>query len=108
MIGWKQAYTVGYENIVLVKLEIPDDAKVGHINKYGYTKDIYFADKAKVLSITSFDGKHRVREAISMKVGSDFKYRVGEMSVAKKEPDAGNRTGIYFFATKEQALKYQF
>lgn len=108
MIGWKQAYTVGYDNIVLVKLEIPDDAKVGHVDKYGDTEDIYYADKAKTLSITSFDGKHRVREAISMKVGGRFKYRIGEISVAKEERDFGNRPGIYFFATKEQALKYQF
>ena len=107
MIGWKQGYTLGYENIVLIKLEIPDDAKVVHVKQYGTTKDFYYCDKASVKRITSFDGKHRVRWARSMKDG-DFKYHVGEEVHARFDCGIGKQAGIYFFKTRKQAKEYEY
>lgn len=107
MKGWKQAYTPCRRFVVLVELDIPEDARVSHLPKYGLTKDIWITDKAKVVSVTSLDGKHSVPEAASMK-SLDFKYEVGKMVVAEKDRSLGNRPGIYFFKTKEQAQKYQF
>ena len=107
MIGWKQAYTLGYENVVLVKLDIPDDAKVAHVRQYGCTKDFYYCDKAHVVSIKSLDGKHSVSKARSMK-DSSFKYEVGKEINARYDCSIGSQAGIYFFRTKKQALEYQF
>ena len=107
MIGWKQGYTIGYENVVIIKLEIPDDAKVVHVKQYGCTKDFYYCDKARVLSITSFDGKHRVRQARSMK-DSGFIYTVGDEAYAVFDYGIGSQAGIYFFGTRKKAKDYEF
>lgn len=107
MIGWKQAYTTDLCNIVLVKLEIPEDAKVKHVERYGETKDFYRCDKAKVLSITSVDGKHRVKRARSMK-DTLFTYEVGKEVYAKKDPTYGREFGIHFFTEKQKAIDYIF
>lgn len=107
MIGYKQAYTLGYENVVIVKLDIPDDAKIGHVRQYGCTKDFYLCDKAIVLSITSFDGKHRVKRARSMK-DSGFIYTVGQEVRAEFDCSVGSQAGIYFFKTREKAVEYEY
>ena len=106
MNGYKKAYTIDYNNVVIVKLDIPDEAKVIHTKAYGLTKDLYRCDRAKVVAITSLDGRHRVSEAVSMK-DSHFRYRVGEMAYAQKNRSIGNRPGIYFFSTKQKAIDYE-
>lgn len=107
MIGYKQAYTLGYENIVIVKLFIPEDAKITHVKEYGCTKDFYFCDKASVMSITSFDSRHRVKKARSMK-DSGFIYEVGKEVSAKYGCSIGKQAGIYFFKTRKKAKGYEF
>jgi len=107
MIGYKQAYTLGYENIVIVKLFIPEDAKITRVKEYGCAKDFYFCDKASVISITSFDSRHRVKKARSMK-DSGFIYEVGKEVSARYECSIGERAGIYFFKTRKQAKGYEF
>jgi len=107
MIGWKQAYTSGYENLVIVELDIPQDAKVEYIGKYGDTDGIYLCDKATVLSVSSFDKKHSVNIARSLK-DCHFKYKVGEEVRAEIDETLGDRSGIYFFKTREEAVKYEF
>ena len=109
MIGWKQAYTLDRYNIVLVKLDIPDDTKVYQPRKKWQREAGHWCcDKARVLSITSLDGKRRVRDAVSMKDGN-FLYRVGEtVTLGKQDISYGLCPGIYFFKTKQQAIKYEF
>ena len=107
MNGYKQAYTLDYNNVVIVELDIPDDAKVIHTKTYGLAKDLYRCDRARVVAITSFDGRHRVSEAISMKDGR-FRYRVGEMAYAQKNESIGKRPGIYFFRTRQKAIDYEY
>ena len=110
MIGYKQAYTINHENIVLVKLDIPDELNIHHIKQYGDTKDFYYCNSARVISITSFDCRHRVKMARSMKDPS-FIYEVGKVVVARSNDDIyalGNQKGIYFFKTRKQAKEYNF
>lgn len=107
MTGWKQAYTLNYENIVLVKLDIPDDAKLRHVKKYGLTNDSYLCNRARVLSISSFDGKHRLKRARSLR-DVNFFYEVGKVVVANKNKELGHHPGIHFFMTREQALAYTY
>ena len=107
MKGWKQAYTVGFENLVIVELDIPEDAIVENIRQYGFTKDIYLTDKATVMSVSSFDDKYRVDIARSLR-DPDFRYRVGEEIHSKINEDLGNNPGIYFFKTREEAVKYEY
>ncbi|MCR5561114.1 MAG: DUF5758 domain-containing protein [Bacteroidales bacterium] len=112
MIAWKQAQTLDLENIVLVKLDIPSDARVCHIPKGRMQCDRYRCDKAMVLGITSLDGKHRVSRARSLRYDKDFVpviYEVGKMAYPssycgnKRKPIA---PGLYFFWDKQQALEY--
>ena len=107
MKGWKQAYTMGYENVVIVELDIPDDALLRHTERFGLAKDFYTCDKAKVASISSFDKKHFVTKARSLR-SQKFVYTVGEEVYSKVENDIGDRPGIYFFKTREQAEKYEY
>lgn len=44
MIGYKQARTLDYNNIVIVKLDIPDYAKIVHVKTYGCARDFYYCD----------------------------------------------------------------
>ena len=97
-IGWKKL-----ESGVLVKLEIPADAKrtsslVGRKNR---------AEFAKVLEMTDRSGQ-QLTEGRSMH-NFNFVYRVGETVY----PDSYNGdireecvNGIHFFITKQEALDY--
>lgn len=112
MLAWKQAYTMDLENIVLVKLDIPDDARVCHVSKGEMQCDRYRCDKALVLEISSFDGKHHVHRARSLRNDADNKpviYEVGKMAYPNKF--CGNKRkpfgeGLYFFYDRQQALDY--
>lgn len=107
MKGWKQAYTAGYENLVIVELDIAEDAQIKHIKKYGFLKNFYTCDKATVASISSFDGLHHVDKAISLKA-LGFWYEIGKEVNAIKDESLGDRPGIYFFSTREDAVNYEF
>ena len=107
MKGWKQAYTRNYENLVIVELDIPQDASVKYIKKFGSTKNIYLSNKAIVSSISSFDNKHSVNTARSLR-DSKFFYKVGDEVCAKDNRDIGRKPGIYFFKSREEAVKYEY
>lgn len=111
MIGWKKSEHATRSFEVLVKLSIPKSARVVQTPK-GYWR----CDKARVLAITSLDGKTDFRLANSLK-DSHFKYRVGMMvysdfsldicsCVFCGDPMRERGPGIYFFKTKTEAIKY--
>lgn len=107
MKGWKQAYHLSYRTTLLVELDIPDDARLRHIKQYGLTENIWVCQRATVVSITSLDGSRSFQKAASLKA-YDFFYEVGKEVVALKDESLGNRPGIYFFKTREQAINYEY
>ena len=91
------------EECVLVKLEIPEDAK-----RSSATTRKCRCSKAKVISITGIVTGKEYGEAFS-KYNNKFVYRVGETVV----PDNFNEdrwkdcsNGIHFFITKKEAIDY--
>ena len=103
---YKQAYTIGFENLVIVELDVPEDAKVEYIGRYGDTENVYRCDKARVISISSFDGKHSVDIARSFH-DIHFRYKVGEEVHANYNDYYGTKPGIYFFKSREEAVRYE-
>ncbi len=100
----KGAY-IGYKKAEgkIVELEIQADAK-----RSSATTRKCRASKAKVLSITSIDGKEHFEEAKSSRDNS-FVYRVGEtVEVKDFDEDRWNEcsTGIHHFITREEAAMY--
>lgn len=100
----KGAY-IGYKKAEgkIVELEIQADAK-----RSSATTRKCRASKAKVLSITSIDGKERFEEAKSSRDQS-FVYRVGKtVEVKDFDEDRWNEcsTGIHHFITREEAERY--
>ena len=100
----KGAY-IGYKKAEgkIVELEIQADAK-----RSSATTRKCRASKAKVLSITSIDGKEHFEEAKSSRDQS-FVYRVGEtVEVKDFDEDRWNEcsTGIHHFITREEAVFY--
>ena len=100
----KGAY-IGYKKAEgkIVELEIQEDAK-----RSSATTRKCRASKAKVLSITSIDGKEHFEEARSSRDQS-FVYRVGErVEVKDFDEDRWNEcsTGIHHFITREEAERY--
>ena len=96
-IGYKKAH--GY----IVKLEILADAK-----RSSATSRKCRCSAAKVLSITSIDGKIDVPETSSNR-DRDFIYHVGEVvHVDDFDDDRWNEcsTGIHFFVTRKEAEQY--
>ena len=100
-VGWKKV------NNVLIKLEIPADAK-----RSSATTNKCRCDKAKVLGFYDSLGSKElnITELVNDKYGKKCKYVKGEMVY----PDSfdENRwnecsTGIHFFMNKENALNYQ-
>lgn len=100
----KGAY-IGYKKAEgkIVELEIQADAK-----RSSATTRKCRASKAKVLSITSIDGKEHFEEAKSTRDQS-FVYRVGK-TVEVKDFDEDRwkecSTGIHHFITREEAVFY--
>ena len=100
----KGAY-IGYKKAEgkIVELEIQADAK-----RSSATTRKCRASKAKVLSITSIDGKEHFEEAKSSRDQS-FVYRVGK-TVEVKDFDEDRwkecSTGIHHFITREEAAMY--
>ena len=104
LIGWKRCFGPGYV-CVLVKLEIPKGAIVFSINN-----DKCRTNVAKVLEITSLNGKEKYNVATSL---SDkmFKYHVGETVVEPNFDCQYNiecSKGIHFFKTRKEAKQYSW
>lgn len=96
-IGYKKAH--GY----IVELEILADAK-----RSSATSRKCRCSAAKVLSITTVNGKTKVKEIASNR-DSNFVYRVGEIvRVDYFDEDRWNEcsTGIHFFITRSEAERY--
>lgn len=87
----------------IIELEVPASAK-----RSSATTRKCRCDKAKVVSITSPDGKTSYLEAES-NVDPKFIYRVGEMmEVPDFDEDRWNEcsAGIHFFPTRQEAVNY--
>jgi len=97
-LGYKRCF-----NDLLVQLLIPADAR-----RSSGTSDACRCDKAKVLTIKSFDLKKNMEEAWSV-VDDDFVYHIGEyVSVPDFNEDRWieSTTGIHFWMTREEAYSY--
>ena len=97
-IGYKKAR----EHII--KLEILSDAK-----RSSATTRKCRCSAAKVLSITTLDGRDDGTQFISSDKDSDFVYRVGEIiRVDDFDENRWNEcsTGIHFFITRNEAMEY--
>ena len=100
-IGFKKCN--GAEECVLVKLEIPEDAK-----RSSATTRKCRCSKAKVISITGIVTRQEYDEAFSQH-DKRFVYRVGETVVPDSfDEDRWNEcsNGIHFFITKKEAIDY--
>ena len=91
---------------LIVELKIPEDAL-----RSSATTGKCRCSKAKVLSITDLDGSEvNVEYAVSKK-DSGFFYKVGEV-VSVNDFDTNRwkecSTGIHFFMTREEAIKYNY
>ena len=99
-IGYKKAR--GH----IVKLEILPDAK-----RSSATTPKCRCSAAKVLSITTLDGRDDGTQFISSGRDSNFVYRVGE--IVRVDDFDENRwnecsTGIHFFITRDEAVEYGY
>lgn len=97
-IGWKKVAGL------LVQLEIPADAK-----RSSATTMKCRCDKAKVIAITSLDGKKEHTSVENKEYNPHITYRVGEMVYPDSFDD--NRWnecshGIHFFINKQDAINY--
>ena len=106
-IGWKKCRNYGTNNNeVIVKLEIPEDAK-----RSSATGRKCRASKAIVLEIQDTEGNKIDSKAYSTYKGAiDFEYIVGE-TVEPKKPFDENRyeecaSGIHFFIDRQEAVDY--
>ena len=88
----------------IVELLIPEDAR-----RCSATSNKCRCDKAKVLLITKFDGTSDAVDTVYSKSDDTFVYKIGEIVEVKDFND--NRwnecsTGIHFFITRQEAVKY--
>ena len=101
-IAFKKA---GYNyNNYIVELLIPEDAR-----RCSATSRKCRCDKAKVLSITKLDGTSDGVDTVYSIYDETFAYKIGETVEVKNFDD--NRwnecsTGIHFFLTRQEAVKY--
>ena len=101
-IGWKKAHR--NESEVLVKLEIPEDAK-----RSSATGTKCRCDKARVLEITRISDNEQLTAAVS-NLDIRFIYTVGHMvSVPDFDDNRFNEfaPGIHFFINKQDAINYK-
>ena len=88
----------------IVKLQIPKSAK-----RSSATTRKCRCSKAKVLSITEIDGSDSGITKIRSDLDESFIYKVGEtVSVSDFDENRWNEcsTGIHFFITRDEAVKY--
>lgn len=97
---------IGYKKVRghIVKLEILSDAK-----RSSATTRKCRCSAAKVLSITTLDGRADGTQFVSSGRDSDFVYRVGE--IVRVDDFDENRwnecsTGVHFFITRDEAVEY--
>lgn len=108
-IGWKKAYsTESSEELKswIVKLEIPNCAK-----RSSATTRKCRASQAFVLDIQDMDGNSYPNIEVVSSWDNDFTYRVGETVVPNSWDDnrwAECSSGIHFFITREEAVKYKY
>ena len=97
-IGFKKAQGV------IVELLITEDAK-----RCSATSRRCRCSKAKVLSLTNIDGTQFDGDSIPSSRDKNFIYKIGE-TVEVKDFDENRwnecSTGIHFFITREEALRY--
>ena len=103
-IGFKKAHTASPDfREAIVKLLITEDAK-----RSSATTRKCRCDKAKVISITSLDGKENFTTAYSY-YDRIFQYTVGQTVIIDDfDEDRWNEcsTGVHFFITREEAIDY--
>ena len=103
-IGFKKAHTTAPDfREVIVKLLITEDAK-----RSSATTRKCRCNKAKVISITSLDGKENFTTAYSY-YDRIFQYTVGQTVIIDDfDEDRWNEcsTGVHFFITREEAIDY--
>ena len=103
-IGFKKAHTTVPDfREAIVKLLITEDAK-----RSSATTRKCRCDKAKVISITSLDGKENFTTAYSY-YDRIFQYTVGQTVIIDDfDEDRWNEcsTGVHFFITREEAIDY--
>lgn len=102
-IGWKKARSIYNFEGVLIKLYIPANAK-----RSSATGKKCRCDRAKVLDITTLDGKQHIDKAMSFK-DPDFIYKVGDYVIPDRfDPDrfCECSSGIHFFINKQDAINY--
>ena len=103
-IGFKKAHTTAPDfREAIVKLLITEDAK-----RSSATTRKCRCDKAKVISITSLDGKENFTTAYSY-YDRIFQYTVGQTVIIDDfDEDRWNEcsTGVHFFITREEAIDY--
>ena len=102
-IGWKKANDGDGKQEVIIKLFIPEDAR-----RSSSTGRKCRCDKARVMSITSLDGRFQHKMAYSG-YDSNFVYEVGEeVSVTDFYEDRFEEcaAGIHFFINREEAVRY--
>lgn len=101
-IGYKKAANADGESVI-VKLQIAENAK-----RSSATSRKCRCSKAKVLSITSLDGKIEY-DLASSGYDPNFVYKVGEIvEVTNFNEDRWSEcgTGIHFFITRDEAVQY--
>ena len=97
-LGYKLCF-----NYRLVQLLIPADAK-----RSSATDNACRCSKAKVLKITSSDGRQQFQEAQAF-ADQHFTYRVGQIAYPSgfnEDRWVDSTTGIHFFMTAAEALSY--
>ena len=103
-IGFKKARTTAPDfREAIVKLLITEDAK-----RSSATTRKCRCDKAKVISITSLDGKENFTTAYSY-YDRFFQYTVGQTVIIDDfDEERWNEcsTGVHFFITREEAVDY--
>ena len=100
-VGWKKAWS-GYD-FAIVELQITEDAK-----RCSASGRKCRCSKAVVLSIKSIDGEQSFDRAVSYR-DRTFVYEVGKtVSVDDFDENRWNEcsTGIHFFITREEAVRY--
>ena len=88
----------------IVKLLIPEDAR-----RCSATSRKCRCDKAKVLSITKIDGTSDGVDTVYSMCDETFAYKIGELVEVKNfDNNRWNEcsTGIHFFITRQEAVKY--
>ena len=104
MMNGKYKYDTHAENVI-IELRIPKDAK-----RSSATTRKCRASKAKVLSITSIDGKKHYKKAVAG-FNSNFFYEVGKIVVPTNGYEENRwiecAAGIHHFITRDEAVAYE-